>query len=175
MQTQMQSITSGPLLFWPHGPGDVFGTLQTRILMCNAHLQRLTGHHSFKVKVCQPRISARFVLPKILQCDKSQQEEWRCTITPVHPRGEIFGGPLRNRRIGAYFANSVNFLNKRFTNSLFSISLLFLSPMALPQSVNPLWLVEVAEPFLLLQNSGENKYCRNSGLADLDLERMMPR
>ena len=48
--------------------------------MRKTHLKRLTGHLWLKVKVCQPRVSAAFILPRILQ-----QNEWVCKITPMHP------------------------------------------------------------------------------------------
>ena len=98
------------------------------------------------------------------------------------------GTPSETAEIRACFENSWNFETKiskmfRFRNFCFqnfkhfgfsSFYVFFLSWMALPQSGIPLRLVEAAEPLLLLPNSGEDKRCRNSGLADLDLERMMP-
>ena len=68
----------------PHGPADPSVTFLTKSLMCKTHLKGRTGHHSFKITVWQPRMSAKFVLPRMLQ-----QGEWLCTITPMHPGGGI--------------------------------------------------------------------------------------
>ena len=68
----------------PHGPAGASVILLTRWLMCKPHLKRLSGHHSFKVTVCQPRMSAKCVLPRILP-----QEAKLCTTTPMHPREVI--------------------------------------------------------------------------------------
>ena len=103
----------------------------------------------------------------------------------------IFAWPLRNRRKKHIFEQFAKFTWQMFQQFfvfeilvakfsefpkflVFDCFACFLPWMALPQSEIPVWFSEVAETFLLLQNSGENDFRRKSGLADIDLERMMP-
>ena len=68
-----------------HGPASASVTFRTWSRMLKPCLKRLTGHHSFQVNVCQPRLSANVVLPRVLQ-----QEECLCNFWKPH-RNSWFG------------------------------------------------------------------------------------
>ena len=68
---------------WPslslHGPASASITFLTWSRMLKPRLKRPARHHSFQVNVCQPRLSAKVVLPRVLQ-----QEECLCNFWKPH-------------------------------------------------------------------------------------------